>query len=168
MSAKIFQFRPRTTVRPTIKELFTDEVYKHYIQYLESGDVWRKEKRIETLYEGYPYQAPVINPIREDMVWYINDSKGFGSWVINESEEPIKENPDILFGWSPFVRYSTAPPHELLHLKDVELRSRIVWYVNPEGYGQYAVVQSNGCLWLPIPKPSEWEDHNKRLGILGN
>ncbi|MEF3309407.1 hypothetical protein PV433_10885 [Paenibacillus sp. GYB004] len=163
--AKIYQFPAPNRRSETIRDLFSEQEYRHYIQYVELGEKWRQEEMDKTLYEGYPFKAP-CEPIRCDMTWYVNEGKKFGVWVINESQFDLSEYDTILFGWSPFVRFSSAPPHEPIHVTSTELRERLVWYVDSEGYGQYATVNSNQEIWIPIPRPSNWIDHNKINGFI--
>ncbi|MEF3304158.1 hypothetical protein [Paenibacillus sp. GYB003] len=163
--AKIYQFPSRNRRPGSIRDLFSDQEYRHYMHYLELGEKWRQVEMGKTLYEGYPFKAP-CEPLRDDMIWYMNERKNFGVWVINESPYDLSEFGVILFGWSPFVRFSSAPPHEPIHITSAELRERIVWYVDREGYGQYAVVKNNQELWIPIPRPSDWLDHNKMHGYI--
>ncbi|MEF2247978.1 hypothetical protein [Paenibacillus sp. IITD108] len=167
MAAKIYKFPEKIPKTPrSIKDLFSAEEYQHYVTYIEQAEIWRREKKSETLYEGYPFKAPSEVPIRGDMVWYVNESDNFGVWVINHSPQPIARHKEILFGWSPFVRYTVAPPMEPVRIDSTELRNRIVWYVNKDGYGQYAVIKSSGELWIPIAEPENWQDHNKIYGYL--
>lgn len=161
--AKIIQFPKKHVNTSSIRELFSAQEYRHFLYYIRKGEEWRKEQKNDTLYEGYPYKSPCdpSDPIREDMIWYVDEMKNFGVWVINDSKHDLFVNTEFVFGWSPFVRYSTLPPHEPLNLKSAQLRERLVWYVDNEGYGQYAVIKSDAKLWVPIPRPDQWIDHNK-------
>jgi len=143
----------------SIRDVFSSTEHEYYLKYLEDGERWSELYRADTLNEGYPFQAP-CNPMREDMIWYVDERKNFATWVINHSDSDIFENETILFGWSPFVRYSTAPPHEPIHIKSLELRKHLAWYVDSEGYGQYAVVKRDEEIWVPLPRPEKWVDHN--------
>lgn len=86
-----------------------------------------------TIYDGYPWVAP-CDPVVEGLVWYTDEMKGFGVWVLNKSGEEIQLNKQFDFGWSPFVRKSTAPPHEPVHIQSVEIRNYLIWYVDEDGY----------------------------------
>jgi len=160
---KLYHFPVKKKKQGSIQELFSEQEYSHYIKYLEDGEIWRQEKMNETVYEGYPFCAP-CEPIHEGMLWYVNEKKNFGVWIINDSPHNIFENEEILFGWSPFVRFSTAPSHEPINITSAQLRERLVWYVDEDGYGQYSVIKNNGQLWIPIERPESWDDHNKRFG----
>jgi len=49
-----------------------------YIQkYFTDSDDWQHNGKNETLYTGYPWMTP-CNPIRGDMVWYVNEKLGIG------------------------------------------------------------------------------------------
>jgi len=161
--AKVIPFPVKPRKLGSIQDLFSEQEYNHYYNYLEDGEVWRQDKKNETVYEGYPFSAP-CDPLRKGMLWYVNEKKNFGVWVINDSQHDIFENDDILFGWSPFVRFSTAPPHEPINITSAQLRERLAWYVDEDGYGQYAVIKNSGDLWIPKERPEAWDDHNKRYG----
>ncbi|RUS44906.1 hypothetical protein [Cohnella sp. AR92] len=160
--AIVYQF-PCKTRRLDIRDLFSNEEVEQYYTYFINSDDWQRDVKSRTLYEGYPAMKP-CNPIRDDMVWYVNEEAGFGTWIINKSALSIQENEERVWGWSPFVRKSTAPIHEPLNLTQKEMRHHLAWIVDEEGYGQYGLVTNTGEQWVPHPRPSGWRDHNAALG----
>jgi hypothetical protein len=154
--AKIIPFPMRNEAENTIKNPdFSEQVWNHYIEYVEAGKAWQLEKKKATFYEGYPFKAP-CTPLRTDMIWYVNDAQYYGVWIVNQCGSDIVEIAGAPFGWSPYVRHSTAPIYEPIQISSMELRKHIVWIVDQDGYGQYGVVKQNGDLWIPIPRPDGW------------
>jgi hypothetical protein len=128
-------------------------------QYILSSETWANGGYWETLYEGYPFVAPCTAP-REDMVWYVNpDMQHYGVWVLNHSKQPIEVNQGH-FGWNPFVRKTSAPPHEPLNVAEARNRTMLTWIVDENGYGQYGMVLAGGYEWVPSPRPEGWIDPN--------
>ncbi|MYL35440.1 hypothetical protein GLW08_21395 [Pontibacillus yanchengensis] len=145
----------KTYSSTSIYDLFPIEVANDYVKYQKEAIEWRENVRESTVYEGYPIEPP-CEPIREDMLWYVNEQKQFGVWVLNLSDQNIVLNQEFEFGWSPFVRKSTAPPHEPVHIQSKEMRHQLTWIVEEDGYGQYGMIQKDGTLWLPETRPKEW------------
>jgi len=140
----------------SVYDIFPKRIADNFMQYHQLGIEWRNNIREKTIYEGYPFQPPG-EPIHEKLVWFTDEQKGFGVWIYNNSGQEIKVNEEIEFGWSPFVRKSTAPPNEPIHIRSVGIRNYLIWYVDEQGYGQYGIIKKNGEVWLPHPKPEGWE-----------
>lgn len=140
----------------SVYDLFPKQVADDFMEYHRQSSDWRNHARKNTIYDGYPWIAP-CDPVVEGLVWYTDEMKGFGVWVLNKSGEEIQLNKQFDFGWSPFVRKSTAPPHEPVHIQSVEIRNYLIWYVDKDGYGQYGMLQKDGTVWLPQEKPVNWE-----------
>lgn len=139
----------------SIYKIFPKDMADSFVKYQEMAIEWRENIKEHTLYDGYPTNPP-CEPIREDMVWYCDEKKKFGVWIVNQSSEEIKLNDDIEFGWTPFVRKSTAPPHEPVHIQSAKIREQLAWIVDSDGFGQYGMVQKNGTLWVPEERPFQW------------
>jgi hypothetical protein len=139
----------------SVYNFFSKKVADDFIEYQRLAIDWKNVHRSKTIYEGYPFQPPA-EPIRKDLTWYTDEQRNFGVWILNESEQEIILNDEIEFGWSPFVRKSTAPPHEPVHIQTKEIRKYLVWYVDKDGYGQYAMLEKNGSVWIPVEKTREW------------
>lgn len=154
--AKIIQF-PTDRVQQKkggVYAIFPKEEADSFMKYHELGVEWRNNHRKQTFYEGYPFMPPG-DPLIEGLVWFTDELKNFGVWVYNTSNQELKINEKIEFGWSPFVRKSVAPPNEPVHIQSADFRKHLVWYVDEEGYGQYGVIQKDGEIWLPHPKKVE-------------
>ncbi len=145
----------KTNSPVSIYKLFSRNEADDFIQYHEEAIEWRERIKGKTLYDGYP-EHPPCEAIRDDMYWYVDDQKNFGVWVVNQSEEEILLNKEFDFGWSPFVRRSTAPPHEPVHIQSVEMRSQLAWIVEEDGFAQYGVVRKDGELWVPQKRHVTW------------
>jgi len=138
-----------------VYDVFPKRVADNFMEYHQLGIEWRNNMRKKTIYEGYPFEPP-CDPIIDNLVWFTDEHKNFGVWIYNNSEQKIQVNEEIEFGWSPFVRKSTAPPNEPIHINSVEMRKHLVWYVDQQGYGQFGIIKSTGDVWLPHPKPDGW------------
>jgi hypothetical protein len=160
---KLYQFPAKYKKRPDLKDLFVNDEVNTYYKYFTDSDDWQIEGKRQTLYDGYPDVQP-CNPVRCDIVWYVNHQFDYGTWVINSSKQRITENGELVWGWSPFVRKSSAPVHEPLNLTQREMRNHVAWIVDEDGYGQYGLVTNTGDLWVPHPKPDNWRDHNEAYG----
>jgi hypothetical protein len=159
LAAKIYLFPSKVKNTPSIHELFSSEEVEDYYNYFKQSDNWQQEIKPMTLYAGYPF-VMASRAFRGDMVWYVNDKYGYGTWLINMSRMPVVENTEIIWGWSPFVRKSVAPVYEPLNLNQKAMRHHVTWIVDEDGFGQYGLVTNKGELWLPHPRPENWRDHN--------
>jgi hypothetical protein len=163
MAAKILSF-PTDKVRgfetrnqDSIFSLFPREEAQDFIKYHETALEWKQTIKPGTIYSGYPIEPP-CKPFREDMIWYTDEKKQFGVWIINQSDKEVILNENIEFGWSPFIRRSTAPPHEPVHIQTVEMRKQLVWIVDEDGYGQYGMITKNEkTIWVPNKRPKDWQ-----------
>ncbi|RJG21378.1 hypothetical protein [Paenibacillus thiaminolyticus] len=144
---------------PGIRDLFDGISIDKYYQHFESANEWLEHKKEITTYFGYPEKPPIAPP-RKDMNWYVDVERNFGVWVLNTSKKPLIANHNLVWGWSPFIRKTTAPVHEPLHLENAESRVYIAWIVDKDGYGQYGTVDKLGQVWIPHPRPHNWIDHN--------
>ncbi|RTR26586.1 hypothetical protein EKG37_21190 [Robertmurraya yapensis] len=151
--AKVIQF-PIDRVnqnRGGVYAIFSKEEADSFMKYHELGVEWRNKHRKDTFYDGYPFNPPG-EPLIEDLIWFTDEQKNFGVWILNKSNGDVVVNNEIEFGWSPFVRKSVAPPNEPVHIQSSEFRKHLVWFVDENGYGQYGVIQKDGEIWLPHPK----------------
>lgn len=130
----LLPFKPQSP--PKLFELFNQEEIEEYRDFYEKSCSWVDKVRPNTLYPGYPSEAP-NHAHHPRLIWYVNEKRKFGTWLLNLSPLPIEESKELRFGWSPFARKSTAPPHEPLNITQKEIRDHIVWFVDEDGYGQY-------------------------------
>lgn len=142
----------------TMSDCFKPDEVEAFNAYIKSAELWMNTQAWETLYEGYPQKPPCEAP-HENMHWFVNSMKSFGVWVINQSENPIKQT-NHAYGWNPFVRKSTAPLYGPLNVPNVKARKMITWVVDEQGYGQYGMVNEQGYVWVPTKRPKDWVDPN--------
>lgn len=105
----------------------------------------------------YPIQ-PDVPAKREDAIWYVDPDKKFGCWVVNKSPQKfiaIDNFAIVQQGWTDRVYKSPYPLHD--HGSSLSLSSRMVWYVDEEGYGQYALLCAGKISIISHPKPSKWK-----------
>ncbi|MFS1519509.1 hypothetical protein V1503_24080 [Bacillus sp. SCS-151] len=158
MKSNVIPFPPSGQYKASVYTLFPKEVADSYVEYCRLGVDWSNTVKQQTIYEGFPFEPP-CDPILDEMIWYASEMKRFGVWVINKSHEEIRQIDDVIFGWSPFVRKSTAPPIQPVHIQSVEVRKQLTWYVDEDGYGQYCIVRKDGTIWIPYEKPDAWDPH---------
>lgn len=105
----------------------------------------------------YPLE-PDFNSNRDDAVWYVSPNKSFGCWMINKSKKrfvgvSLERRAEI--GWIKKIYKSPFPLHD--HESSTPLKSRMAWYVDEQGWGQYVLLVNGKIEMLSAPKPSNWE-----------
>jgi len=105
----------------------------------------------------YPLE-PDLPSNREDAIWYIAPDQAFGCWIINHSKKKfavIDPNKEVKKGWSTKVYKSPYPLHN--HNSSVPLRSRMAWFVDEDGWGQYVLLVNGKIDMLNEPRPKNWK-----------
>lgn len=148
-----FKSKKEIGVIPVQKEDVMADQINAFNEYTIESEIWSNNRYWESLYEGYPYEPPCA-PTLEDMEWYVGN-ENFGVWILNKSKKEIKATPDI-YGWNPFVRYSTAPLYQPLNVSSAGKRKLICWIVDEDGYGQYGMVNVDGYVWIPHIRPGNF------------
>lgn len=110
----------------------------------------------ETLpYTDYPEHKPSISYEENlGLEWFVSPDHSFGCWIMNDSLRPmvLKDSYDsVEKGWSEQVYRSPIPLHN--HKCSESLRSRVCWYVDPDGWGQYSILVNNRIGFLTSPRP---------------
>ncbi|MEG6533730.1 hypothetical protein NSQ82_20565 [Caldifermentibacillus hisashii] len=106
----------------------------------------------------YPLK-PDFSSKREDAYWYVSPDGNFGCWVINDYKKPFKIPSSIdkaEKGWSYRVYKSPIPLHD--HKTPISLASKVAWYIDEEGYGQYVLLICGKISAISSPKPSNWRN----------
>lgn len=91
---------------------------------------------------------------RDDAVWYVSPCKTFGCWIINKSKKRyrvVSKDQEVKVGWNKNVYKSPYPLHN--HNASKTIASRMAWYVDEEGYGQYVMLHNGKISMITSPKP---------------
>lgn len=104
----------------------------------------------------YPLQPdfPSKNP---NAVWYVSPDQKYGCWIVNEYKKPLEIPTSIetaVKGWANKVYKSPVPLHN--HKTSLSLASKIAWYIDKDGYGQYVLLVNGKISTLSFPKPPNW------------
>lgn len=105
----------------------------------------------------YPLE-PDYPSRRDDATWYVSPDGTFGCWIINHYDKPmpIPESMDKAEkGWSKRVYKSPVPLHD--HKTSKSLASKMAWYVDESGYGQYVLLVNGKISQITAPKPLNWK-----------
>lgn len=93
-----------------------------------------------------------------DLYWYVSPCKTFGCWIWNESKRKcmnVYSNVEqVEKGWAKGVYRSPVPLHD--HKSSKQLISRVCWYIDEDGWGQYGIIIGNKIGYLVNPKPHTW------------
>jgi hypothetical protein len=94
----------------------------------------------------YPAAPGIDSPI--DAEWYVDPSKEFGCWLINKSTT-LSLVQDASHFNSSNTYQSAVPLHN--HSAPPLLQSKMCWYVNEEGYGQYVLLNHGRVQMISQP-----------------
>lgn len=127
--------------RCTEKLTFSDDIINDvYINDSEDEDIlvhsFQGEKTIEN--SDYPYQ-PDSSHNRTDANWYISPDETFGCWIINDYPKKFmvhQSSPGN--GKKRHIYKSPIPLHD--HRSSDSLASKMCWYVDEGGTGQYMLL----------------------------
>ncbi|WP_078557091.1 hypothetical protein [Bacillus alkalicellulosilyticus] len=115
-------------------------------------------------YNGHAFDAikstypnkPDFPAQRDDALWYISPNGDFGCWIINQKRNfmTVPSNNSPKEGWVKNVYQSPYPLHD--HKSSLPLASRMAWYVDEDGYGQYVLLSNGKISLISSPKPYSW------------
>lgn len=117
-----------------------------------SGDKYSHENSTYPLKPDFPSN-------REDAIWYISPDKSFACWVINKSKKrfvTVNSNKSVEMGWSKKIYNSPYPLHD--HEASSSLKSRMAWYVDEQGWGQYVLLVNGEITMISEPRPQNWKN----------
>lgn len=120
-----------------------DEFFHEFV-----GNKFDDESSTYPLEPDYPSK-------RDDAIWYVSPDKSFGCYIINHYKKPMnvpKSIDQAQKGWTNRVYKSPVPLHN--HETSLSLASKIAWYVDEEGYGQYVLLVNGKISTIAFPKPS--------------
>ncbi|WP_163537343.1 hypothetical protein [Gracilibacillus sp. YIM 98692] len=106
---------------------------------------------------SYP-SKPDYDSQREDAIWYISEDESFGCWIINKSKHKfldVSHTKEVKKGWHEKVYQSPFPLHD--HKAALTLASKMVWFVDRDGYGQYALLHDGKVAMISSPRPKGWK-----------
>lgn len=134
--------------RKMVKTSLNETAVKQLIQ---KGSVNTDDNWLYPLFPDEPAE-------REDAVWFVSPCTNYGCWIINHSKQGLigLSSSPTLFAEDAKTYRSLHPLHN--HNAPITLASRVVWYVNRQGYGAYMLL-NKGKL-VPIQK------NTKKISIL--
>lgn len=87
--------------------------------------------------------------------WYVSPDESFGCWIKNNSRKQFGVIPvdreSAVSGWADNIYRSPIPLHD--HGASESLKSRMCWFVDEDGWGQYTLILANKIKFLTYPKP---------------
>jgi hypothetical protein len=106
----------------------------------------------------YPLQPD--RPLqRDDAVWFTSTCISFGCWILNKSKKKfvvVSNNTNAPEqGWSEYVYKSPYPLHN--HNSPLAAASRLAWYVDEDGFGQYVMLINGEIATFTFKKPKNWD-----------
>jgi hypothetical protein len=144
---------PHNSLRPN--PTFDKELEEHilnspYPEWYESAGDLDKDLAEST----YPLRPSNAQGQRNDAVWYFDPEGKYGCWIINQSKSRFstidKKGPKM--GWGETVYKSPIPLHD--HHAPLPLCSKMCWYVDEQGYGQYVLMDKGIIKMISQPKPN--------------
>lgn len=144
---------PHNSIRPN--QRFDKELEEHisnssYPEWYEAAG----EDEKEPSEESYPFRPSNSQGQRNDTTWYFDPEGRFGCWILNHSNKKLsaidKSGPEM--GWGDTVYKSPVPLHD--HQAPIPLCSKMCWYVDKEGYGQYVLMDKGIVKMISQPKPN--------------
>ncbi|MGN7299469.1 hypothetical protein [Ferdinandcohnia sp. SAFN-114] len=132
-----------------IEDEFEWEYEDESIFYELKGDKFNRVDSTYPLQPDYPSN-------RDDAVWYVSPDKEWGCWIINKSKQRFMaiSNNEAKPGWTKNVYKSPYPLHN--HKSSLTLASRMAWYVDEDGYGQYVILANGNVSMISSLKPENW------------
>ncbi|MGD6961526.1 hypothetical protein ACQCVB_04910 [Fictibacillus phosphorivorans] len=125
---------------------------------------WKPENENQVIgdddknYENSLYPLQPDRPSqRDDAVWFVSTCKSYGCWLINKFKKKfviISNSKVPEQGWSKKVYKSPYPLHN--HMSPLAAASRIAWYVDEEGFGQYVMLINGEIATFTSKKPENW------------
>ncbi|RFB11455.1 hypothetical protein DZB84_20525 [Bacillus sp. HNG] len=93
---------------------------------------------------------------RNDAIWYIDPKEEWGCWIINKSKQRfmVVNEGALTQGWAKNVYKSPYPVHN--HNASLPLASKMAWYVDEDGYGQYVILVNGNFSMISSPRPKHW------------
>lgn len=114
------------------------------------GEKFKREDSMYPLQPDFPSK-------RNDAIWYVSPKKDFGCWIINKSKRKLVSLPkddELEYGWGKNVYKSPIPFHD--HKASLSLASKMAWYIDEEGFGQYVLLTNGQISQISKPKPKNW------------
>lgn len=114
------------------------------------------ERDIEDTTTNYPLVPEIdFSQTIPNIHWYIAPEQAFGCWIMKHTNKPFaaipssRENAEQ--GWVDSIYRSPIPLHD--HAASQNLKSRMCWFVDEDGWGQYTLIIANKIKFITYPKP---------------
>lgn len=111
---------------------------------------------------SYPIEPEIrFDETMEGIYWYVSPDKSFGCWVKRHNKLPFSVLPnsreEAEKGWVDNIYRSPLPLHD--HQASQSLKTRMCWFVDSEGWGQYTLIVANKIKFITYPKPTEFRKY---------
>ncbi|NRD81078.1 hypothetical protein HPT25_27685 [Bacillus sp. BRMEA1] len=129
-----------------LEDDFECEFDDQAVFYKLQGDKFDEDKSNYPLMPDFPSE-------RDDAIWYVDPSGTYGSWIVNHSKQKFMsvsndQMPET--GFTSRIYKSPYPLHD--HNTSKSLASRMCWYVDEEGFGQYVLLGNGEIMMLSSHK----------------
>lgn len=148
---------------PKIPKRCSNFQYKKSESYMNSSAIQLDSSRAfdftvvgeRYIHEFYPKQPEVaISGVPGELYWYVDPINNYGCWILNESLSGLMTVPSSRkraeTGWAEEVYRSPIPLHD--HKCHPNLRGRICWYVDHDGWAQYGVLIGGHIGYIEHPR----------------
>lgn len=141
----------RNTVVTLIEDEYSVETDMDFLFELMGKKDSEKESK-------YPVKADMeFDKTMEGLFWFVSPDRKFGCWIKNNklfgaipgSREKAEK------GWKENIYRSPIPLHD--HVASESLKTRMCWFVDDDGWGQYTVIVANKIKFITFPKPNTWK-----------
>lgn len=125
-----------------LEDNFECEFDDQDVFYKLQGERFDEEK------SNYPFR-PDFPSNREDAIWYVDPTETYGCWIVNHSKRKFMS---VSAGQTPEksiasrIYKSPYPLHD--HKSSKSLASRMCWYIDEEGFGQYVLIGNGEIMML--------------------
>ncbi|MEX3623615.1 hypothetical protein [Viridibacillus arvi] len=108
---------------------------------------------------NYPVEPEIsFDQSMPGLHWYVSPNNTFGCWIKSNYKKTYgviptsKEN--AVKGWTDNIYRSPIPLHD--HCASESLKTRMCWFVDEDGWGQYTVIVANQIKFITYPKPPRY------------
>ena len=105
---------------------------------------------------NYPFEPEIdFSQTISDIFWYIDPEEKYGCWIkkhpkqrlaVTHSSKEFAEK-----GWEDSIYRSPVPLHD--HAASPSLKTRMCWFVDEKGWGQYTLIEANQIKFITSKAP---------------
>lgn len=114
------------------------------------------KRNVEDVSNLYPLEPEMdFSETIPNIYWYVEPNKTYGCWILKHKNKPFAAIPNSKEqaerGWVKSIYRSPIPLHD--HAASKSLESRMCWFVDEDGWGQYTLILANQIKFITYPKP---------------